>query len=148
MDTFIHRNMMATAALVNSSIRLHRERFFLVVGIIKVIKSLLASLVTVKQSCSILTILCVRPTGLICYSLQIPTLKNMCPIPPPPAPGNCHFTLRFYQFGLLDSTCKWYYPVLVFLCLTHLSQYNVLQINSSQIQDVWIYTFCLICLFF
>ena len=40
-----------------------------------------------------------------------------------PSPSNCHSTLRLYKFSFLESTCKWYHTVVVFLRMTYLTQW-------------------------
>ena len=64
-----------------------------------------------------------------CYK-YVPLISSV--LPPLPICGNHHFALVFTHLTFLGSTFKWHYPVLVFLCLTHLSVICSRSITVSQ----------------
>ena len=74
---------------------------------------------------SILTVLRIRPLGLIYNSLQVWTLKQ--PLSHPSIPQPFVTAILFAVFISLDffltSTYKWYYAVFVFLCLIYLTKH-------------------------
>lgn len=73
------------------------------------------------------TTLYVRPLELILILTgSLYPLTNL-PLPPP----NHHSSLCCYEFNcFLDSTYKWVHAVFVFLCLSFLTEHNVLRVHA------------------
>ena len=114
---YIIQNVYTTIKLFKTSFTSHNCHFIVIVVMVRTLK--LHSHSNCWALSTIVTMLYI-PRTYSSYNWKFVPFEQYLSISLTSQASDSHnSTLCFYEFGFfLDSTCKWYYTVYVFLCLT------------------------------